>query len=65
MVQATEHLGVLARVDRRQIEEGDRVAVAHVEEEVRRSGQIAVLEHVHQREAQQILVERDGPLHVR
>ena len=38
------------------------VAVADVEEEVRRAGVVAVLEHVGQREAEHALVELDRPL---
>src|SRR3954468_4835377 len=64
MVQPAEYLGVGADVQAGEVEEGDEVAVADVEEEVRGAGVVAVLDQLGQREAQHVLVEADGPLHV-
>ena len=64
MVEAAEHLGVGAGVDAGQVEEGDRVAAAEVEEEVGGARQVAVLEHRGEREAEHVLVEAGGALHV-
>src|SRR5882757_3302759 len=47
-----------------EVEEPEQVAVPDVEEEVRRSGVVAVLDHLHQREAEQSLVEVDRLLDV-
>ncbi len=44
VVQPAQHLGVRAGVHTGQVEEGQAVAVADVEEEVRRPGEVAVLE---------------------
>jgi hypothetical protein len=46
------------------VEEGQAVAVADVEEEVGRAGQIPILEQLGQREAQGLGVELDGALDV-
>ncbi|CAB4812843.1 unannotated protein [freshwater metagenome] len=64
MVQAAQHLGVRAEIEARQIEEGQPVAVTDVEEQVRGAAVVPVLEKVGQREAEHVLVETDGPLHV-
>ena len=64
MVVAAEHLGVRAEVEAGQVEVGERVALADVEEEVGRPGVVAVLEHLDQREAEQAVEELDGALHV-
>jgi hypothetical protein len=40
-VQAAQHLGVRAGLDPRQVEEGQAVAVADVEEEVRGAGEVS------------------------
>ena len=64
VVQAAEHLGVGADVQAGEVEEGDEVAVADVEEEVRGAGVVAVLDQLGQREAQHVLVEADGALDV-
>ena len=53
-----------AEVEPGQIEEGDRVAVAEVEEEVGRAAVVAVLEHLDQREAEHAVVELHRPLDV-
>src|SRR5581483_9984054 len=55
VVQTAEHLRVGARVDPGQVEEGDGVAVAEVEEEVGGAGQVPVLEHLHEGETQHVL----------
>ena len=64
VVQAAEHLRVLAEVEAREVEEGEQVAVADVEEEVRGTLVVAVLEQLGERELEQVLVERDRRLHV-
>ena len=64
MVEPAEHLGVVAEVEAREVEEGEQVAVADVEEEVRRALVVAVLEELGERELEEILVERDGRLDV-
>src|SRR3954468_22460826 len=64
VVQPAEHLGVGADVQAGEVEEGDEVAVANVEEEVRGAGVVAVLDELGQREAEHVLVEADGPLDV-
>ena len=65
VVQPAEHLGVGAEVEPREVEEGEQVAVADVEEEVVGALVVAVLEDLRQRELEQLLVEGDRPLHVR
>ena len=47
-----------------EVEEGQQVAVADVEEEVRGAGVVAVLDQLGQREAEHVLVEADRPLDV-
>ena len=64
MVQTAQHLRVRTEVETGQIEERERVAIADVEEEVRRAAVVAVLEHLGQRELEQLLVELDRPLDV-
>ena len=64
MVVAAEHLLVRAEVEPRQVEVGQRVAVADVEEEVRRAFVVAVLEHLDQRESEDTLEELHGALDV-
>ena len=64
VVQPAEHLGVRPDVEAREVEEGEQVAVADVEEEVRRAGVVAVLDQLGQREPEHVLVEADGPLDV-
>ena len=64
MVQATEHLGVGAKIQARQVEEGDHVAVTKVEEKVGGSGIVPILEHVGQGELQHVLVEAHRPFDI-
>src|SRR5262249_55810995 len=45
-----------------EVEEAEQVAVADVEEEVRRPRVVAVLEQLHEREADELLIEADRPL---
>src|SRR4029450_4297089 len=59
MVQPAEDLRVLAEVEPGEVEEGERVPVADVEEEVRRPLVVAVLEEVGERELEQVLIEAD------
>ena len=65
VVEAAEPLGVGAEVEAGEVEEGDRVAVADVEEEVGRALVVTVLEDLGQRELEEVLVEADRPLDVR
>ena len=51
-------LGVLVAGE---VEEGEHVAVADVEEQVRAALVVAVLEELHEREPEQVLVEGDRP----
>ena len=64
MVVATEHLLVRAEVEAGEIEVGKGVAMADVEEEVRRALVIAVLEHLDQRKAEHALEELHRALDV-
>ncbi len=64
VVEPAEHLRVVAEVEPREVEEGEEVAVADVEEEVRRALVVAVLEQLGERELEEILIERDGRLDV-
>ncbi len=64
VVQAAEHLGVRTEVEAGEVEEGEQVLVADVEEEVRRARVVAVLDQLGEREAEEALVEGDGPLDV-
>ena len=50
VVQPTQHLLVRTNVQTREIEEGKEIAVADVEEKVRRAGIVAVLDQLGQRE---------------
>ena len=61
MVQTAQHLGVVAEVEAREVEESQEVAVADVEEEVRGPLVVAVLEQLGERELEHALVELDGP----
>ena len=47
-----------------EVEEAQEVAVADVEEEVAGAGVVAVLDQLGEREAEEVLVELDGPLDV-
>jgi hypothetical protein len=64
VVQPAEHLGVGADVQAGEVEEGEQVAVADVEEEVRGARVVAVLDQLGEREAEHVLVEADGPLDI-
>src|SRR5262249_54377811 len=64
VVEATEDLGVGTEVEPREVEEREQVAVADVEEEVRRALVVAVLEELGERELEHVLVEADRRLHV-
>src|SRR4051794_9849207 len=64
VVEPAEDLGVGAEVEPREVEVGEQVAVADVEEEVRRTLIVAVLEQLGQRELEQVLVEADRPFDV-
>ena len=59
-----EHLLVGADVEAGEVEEGQQVAVADVEEEVVAAGVVAVLEDLRQRELEQLLVEAHRALDV-
>ena len=50
VVQPTQHLLVRTNVQTREIEEGKEIAIADVEEKVRRAGIVAVLDQLGQRE---------------
>src|SRR5439155_1081435 len=63
-MQTTEHLGVLPEIETREIEEGEQVPMADVEEEVCRALVVAVLEQLGERELEQVLIEGDGRLEV-
>src|SRR3954453_6592860 len=60
VMMSAEYLLVRAEIEAREVEVGERVAVADVEEEVRRSFVVAILEHLDQREAEDLLVELHG-----
>ena len=64
VVEPTEDLGVVAEAEVGEVEEGDRVAVAEVEEEVGGALVVAVLEEIRERELEHVLVEVDRPLDV-
>ena len=64
VVQPAEHLGVGPDVEAREVEEGQQVGVADVEEEVRGPGVVAVLDQLGQREPEHVLVEAHGALDV-
>src|SRR4051794_6777100 len=64
VVQPAEDLGVGADVEAGEVEEGQQVAVADVEEEVRGPGVVPVLDQLGEREAEHVLVEADCPLDV-
>src|SRR3954454_9827601 len=64
VVQPAEYLGVGADVQAGEVEEGQQIAVADVEEEVRGARVVPVLDQLGQREAQHVLVEADCPLDV-
>jgi hypothetical protein len=63
-MEAAEDFGVLPQIQAREIEEGQQIAVAHIEEEVRRTPVVAILEQLSERELEHVLIERDGPLDV-
>src|SRR5688572_8074367 len=64
VVQPAEHLGVGPDIEAGEVEEGQQVAVADVEEEVVRALVVAVLEDLGQGEFEQLLVEADRLLDV-
>ena len=64
VVQAAQHLGIGPQIEAGQVEEGKRVAVADVEEEMRRTLVVAVFEHVGEREFEQVLVKAHGALDI-
>src|SRR5713226_9254121 len=63
-MQTTEHLGVLREIETREIEEGEQISMADVEEEVCRALVVAVLEQLRERELEQVLIEGDRRLDV-
>ena len=65
MVRPAEHLGIRPKVQTGEVEEGQEVTVADVEEEVVRALVVPILEDLGQRELQHLLVELHGPLDVR
>jgi hypothetical protein len=65
VVQAAQHFRVRAHVQPGEVEEGQQVAVADVEEKVRGPLVVPVLDHLGQRELQDALVKADRPFHVR
>ena len=64
MVEPAEYLGVGTEPEVGKVEEGQRVVVTEVEEEMGRSLVVAVLEQLDQREAKEVLVEADRPLDI-
>ena len=64
VVEAAEHFGVRLEAEVREVEEGQRVVVSQVEEQVGRPLVVPVLEELGQREAEEALVEPDGLLDV-
>jgi hypothetical protein len=60
VVEAAEDLGVGAEVEAGEVEEGEQVALAEIEEEVVRARVIPVLEDLGERELEQFLVEAHG-----
>jgi len=64
-MEPAEHLGVGTESEVGEVEEGDGIAVADVEEEMVGAAVVTVLEELDQGEAEQILVEADGLLDVR
>ena len=65
MVQAAEDLGVRAEVEAGKVEEGQQVAVTHVEEEMVGPRIVTVLDDLGQRKLEDALVEADRLRHVR
>src|SRR5438876_5369131 len=63
-MQTTEHLGVLPEIETREVEEGEQISMADVEEEVCRALVVAVLEQLRERELEQVLIEGDRRLDV-
>ena len=61
MLHAAERLVELGVLEAGEIEEGEQVAVADIEEEVRARLVVAVLEDLDEREPEEILVELDRP----
>ena len=64
MVKAAQHLGVRPEVEAGEVEERERVAVTDVEEEVRASLVVAVLEQLGERELEHVLIEADRALDI-
>ena len=64
MMEAAEDLRIGTEAEVREVEEGQCVVVAQIEEQVRRTLIVAVLEQLDQWESEQLLVEADRPLHV-
>ena len=60
----TQHLLIGGEVEPREIEEGQRVAVPDVEEEMGRAAVVAVLEDLGERELEDALVEIDRSLDI-
>ena len=65
VVQPAQHLGVGAEVEAGEVEEGQQVAVADVEEEVGRPLVVAILEEFGHRKLENPLVEGNGSLDIR
>ena len=63
-MMATEHFGVALEAQPGKVEKGERIAVTNVEEEVRRTLVVTVLEQLGQRELKEVLVKADRPLDV-
>src|SRR5258708_22825296 len=57
-------LGERGMIEAREVEEPEQVGVPDVEEEVVGAGVVAVLHELHQREAEELLIEPDGLLGV-
>src|SRR4051812_6243078 len=64
VVQTPEDLTVRLQVQPRKVEERQQIGVADVEEEVRRTVVVAVLDELGQRELEQLLIEPDGSFDV-
>jgi len=59
-----EHLFVVAELEPGEIEVGQVVAMADIEEEVCRTPVVPVLEQFDEREFEKVLIEGDGPLDI-
>jgi hypothetical protein len=64
VMQTAENLAVVPEVKAGEVEVGQIVALADVEEEVSGSPIVPVLEQFDQREFEKVLVEGDGPFHI-